>query len=747
MANQSLAVKYRPNMWDAVIGQPTIVDILKTQAESGKFSRTILLCGPAGCGKTTLARIFAKAINNGKGTPIEIDGASNNGVDNVRDIIDRAQQKALDAEYKCFIIDECFAEGTMVKTKDGNKPIEDVKPGMLVYTADGVQRVIAVHKLQSTKSHMCKIHLSNGESVVCTQNHLVLTDCGWVPAKNLVRGDIIVYDKTMCDMQNNIHNDESSEADLLWELCKKIILSKSQTTPEEVVHKNVSDLWQRICNIRQNNAILLSNVWKGTELAASQEQPSIAELYSYLCDLWQYVDRYARESDKRNLFLSLLFPTAVATSKNTIRVRSWDGTQETSVRAVEKDCRVWHLDRTKTRGNIISNASEKSFFESRNSTENVENERIEWESAFVEGETWRKWTIYSRTIDVIQCIRRFMGIGVSGEDKPTKDELESLSYCIQIRPCLSFDKVGDRGGWQYAQLEKAAIARQQERNLFERVTVESVEIYKSTNTEESKTGSCDDIYVYDLTVAGSPTYYANNVLVHNCHSLSNNAWQAFLKTIEEPPAKSVFLFCTTDPQKIPNTILSRVQRFDIKRISFEDIVDRLKFIIKSENITTWEEPAVEYIAKIGDGGMRESISLLQKALSYSKNLTVDNTIKALGIIDYSVMFDLINAIYDGEESRVIDIIEKQYRDGADLKQFIKQFTLFLLDIRKYSLFNSTKYISIPDTYLPELKKYIKETDEKVNKMFLDQVNELNSSIKWETVVKPLIELKLLMLCK
>ena len=107
--NDSLAVKYRPQTFDEVIGQDIIVKILKRQLEINDFSHAYLFCGPSGDGKTTLARIFAKELNHGYGSPIEMDAASNNGVDNVRAIIEDSRQRAIDAEYKVIIIDECHA--------------------------------------------------------------------------------------------------------------------------------------------------------------------------------------------------------------------------------------------------------------------------------------------------------------------------------------------------------------------------------------------------------------------------------------------------------------------------------------------------------------------------------------------------------------------------------------------------------------------------------------------------------------
>lgn len=108
-AIKSLAIKYRPHDWASVTEQSSTKLILQQQLDSGEVKNAYLFCGPAGCGKTTCARIFANDINKGEGNPIELDAASNNGVDDVREIIQQAKTKSLDSEYKIFIIDECHA--------------------------------------------------------------------------------------------------------------------------------------------------------------------------------------------------------------------------------------------------------------------------------------------------------------------------------------------------------------------------------------------------------------------------------------------------------------------------------------------------------------------------------------------------------------------------------------------------------------------------------------------------------------
>ena len=104
-----------------------------------------------------------------------------------------------------------------------------------------------------------------------------------------------------------------------------------------------------------------------------------------------------------------------------------------------------------------------------------------------------------------------------------------------------------------------------------------------------------------------------------------------MKILEEPPSKAVFLFCTTNPEKIPRTILSRVQRFDFKRISQQGIIDRLKYILDTEKSEgrelSYTEDAISYLARISNGGMRDSITLTDKCLAYSKDLTLENVIQ------------------------------------------------------------------------------------------------------------------------
>jgi DNA polymerase III subunit gamma/tau len=236
-------------------------------------------------------------------------------------------------------------------------------------------------------------------------------------------------------------------------------------------------------------------------------------------------------------------------------------------------------------------------------------------------------------------------------------------------------------------------------------------------------------------------------IIDECHMLSTGAWNAMLKLIEEPPAFTIFIFCTTDPQKIPATILSRVQRYDFKRISQDSVVTQLKFILDAEKAQaagyTYEDAALQYIAKLADGGMRDAIMLMDKCVSYSPDVTLQNVVKALGTVDYTTMFLLLDALAADDEAAVVRVIETVHRDGKDLKRFITQFTEFVLDLEIYDLVWSFDYISIPQTYKDAVEAHVPNFG---GLALVDTLIKLQGSIKFDTSPKPLIIATLLLFC-
>ena len=228
-------------------------------------------------------------------------------------------------------------------------------------------------------------------------------------------------------------------------------------------------------------------------------------------------------------------------------------------------------------------------------------------------------------------------------------------------------------------------------------------------------------------------------IIDECHSLTNQAWQAFLKCIEEPPKYTIFIFCTTDPQKIPATILNRVQRFNITRINVDKVRDRLAYICKSEGYTNYEE-AIDYISKLCDGGMRDSISTLEKCVGYSTDLSIDNVLEALGNYSYDTMFNLINGMIDGNEASVLSILDDFYYAGNDLKLFVDMYLTFCLDISKYTIFKSCEMLKIPSSMEERLKGSINFDNASSYYMYIvNQLLELKNMLKNDSNMKSTIE--------
>ena len=236
-------------------------------------------------------------------------------------------------------------------------------------------------------------------------------------------------------------------------------------------------------------------------------------------------------------------------------------------------------------------------------------------------------------------------------------------------------------------------------------------------------------------------------IIDECHSLTNQAWQAFLKCIEEPPQYTIFIFCTTDPQKIPPTILNRVMRFNFNRISSSKIKERLLYISNQEQYTNFED-ACDYISRICNGQMRDGVALLEKCASYDTNLNINNVLNALGNYSYDIYFKLINYIIDGRTDECLRTISNAYNEGVDLKVFIEQFLTFCLDVSKYILTKSYEITKIPSNMINDLNNAINFQDPiKYYSYIVDKLLELKNMLKNDSEPRNTIEVMFMNMCR
>lgn len=181
-------------------------------------------------------------------------------------------------------------------------------------------------------------------------------------------------------------------------------------------------------------------------------------------------------------------------------------------------------------------------------------------------------------------------------------------------------------------------------------------------------------------------------IIDEVHMLSTGAFNALLKTLEEPPAHCIFILATTDPHKIPATIHSRVMRFDFYRISLEIMADVLSKYMQQENIDITAD-AVKYIAKLADGSMRDALSILDRVsgLYFNEKIGLDNVLELTGSVDDSVHFSLCEALNNKNIQSCLDIIQNIVELGRDIHQFNDEFVHFLRDM----------LVSLHDNYMSE----------------------------------------------
>ncbi len=170
-------------------------------------------------------------------------------------------------------------------------------------------------------------------------------------------------------------------------------------------------------------------------------------------------------------------------------------------------------------------------------------------------------------------------------------------------------------------------------------------------------------------------------IIDEVHMLSIGAFNALLKTLEEPPEYVIFILATTESHKIPITILSRCQRYDFKRISIETITDRLAELLEREQIEATRE-ALAYVAKAADGSMRDALSILDQCIAYNlgEKLTYDRVLDTIGAVDIEVYIDLLIALRDKNIRNAADIIEQAVWQGKDLTQLVNEFTTLIRNV-------------------------------------------------------------------
>lgn len=228
-------------------------------------------------------------------------------------------------------------------------------------------------------------------------------------------------------------------------------------------------------------------------------------------------------------------------------------------------------------------------------------------------------------------------------------------------------------------------------------------------------------------------------IIDECHMITTAGWNAFLKCIEEPPKYTIFIFCTTDPQKIPNTIINRCQVFNLSKVDLNSIKSRLIYICNNEHYR-YENDAIEYISRVAEGSVRQAITYLDKCKDYSFDITLNNVLEVLGLYSYDVMFKLTDSIVDNNKIAIIDIIDTLDSSGGDLKVFIDMYLDFVIQLNKYCILKTIDVTTLPIN-LEDKVKYstgIENNIKYFNKL-LDYILKVKITIKGDSDIKTTIK--------
>ena len=578
--------KYRPKSLSDMIGQDVAVKTLQAAAEKNRIPHFILFTGPSGCGKTTFARILRKLLHCSKHDFIE---DAPRKIEDVRLIKRRINQAPMKGKCRIWLIDECFAANTIIETPNGRRHIQYLRVGDSIFSAAGKDKITNTFTKDIPLSRLIKVNISDGRFLFCSDSHEFYTNRGWIKSKNLLKDDLIF--SFVRNIMQEIQLNQGDEYE-------NRLLSGMQRRNAKIYKdkKDTKILQQKLC--------LFS---------------SLSKVRKTLSLLWKTYNPIFETQEKiqQNLLQSELH----CKGQINTRILSQEIIQcQNKKKDKSKTDKVFSNKRREERSSkkFSENVEKQPDAQSQNCRKNDNDTNKKGKFSSMERQTRGQWSIYKTTKKITGFIRNWLADGISNiyQTKIT------LSTQLQNRYRKQKNESRNRNRWKKSSHEEEYRKRYEKTKSSTILRVENIEIHKRGNNDqsfESVVGDRelrrDSITLYDIEVEKHPSYFANGILVHNCHKLTSDAQDEFFQMLEDGcPSHVYFIFTTTEPQKLKTPIKTRPKEITVKALNDKDLSKLLDNVCKKERIKIDEE-VFDKIIENSNGSARKALVFLDSVIN------------------------------------------------------------------------------------------------------------------------------------